>query len=610
MCGFLGEYSFQFSLSQKHDFEALLYRSKHRGPDATKLYKGAYFQMGFNRLALLDLTSAGEQPKFSPSNRYVLVFNGEVYNYKELINTYHLQHLRSSSDTEVILHLLDAIGVEETFKVLNGMFAIAIIDTTSKKLYLCRDFAGIKPLFWGVNEKGIVFASQFDQVFQHPWFRENLRFNASIVKEYFSIGYMQAPNTVYDAIFQVLPGEYIEINADLQIQKKTFQQWGRDFKYNQPSSSLQTILSTAIAKQLNADRPLACFLSGGVDSSLITALAKQQKDDIEAFTFEVEDARFNEGEYAKVYATHLHVKHTLESVSPQLMQHQVDEHFLSFSEPFGDYSSLPTYLTTKAAAKEHTAMLSGDGADELFFGYPRMGDLMKIKKIWYKWPYWIRINAVRITNKLGLTNTYSPYFKSFGDLVLNRHSFLPQKLLNNCFLSVEYSKDLMDMYNFKDESDEVQTQHYLRWNEFYAHLQRILIKVDRTSMRNSLEVRVPFLDKEVIQWAWHQMYSITNFDNLKQPMKELVYNFIPKDIMMSKKKGFSIPLKDWLLLHLKEDLIQTVLQTSFYGEEIFNAQPLKDYVIDFLNGKHQNEWGVWHIYAWQKWAIQQKLVNS
>src|SRR5690554_4533864 len=194
MCGFLGEYSFTKNLSDSESFALLLYLSEHRGPDSTKIEEGSNYRLGFNRLALLDLSAAGEQPKRSPSQRYHLVFNGEVYNYKELKLKYNLQDLESSSDTQVVLSLLDLIGVEETVKELNGMFAITVIDTSINEFYLTRDFAGIKPLFYGMAETGVVFASQFDQIFRHTWIKDKLILRPEIMKEYFAFGYMQAPN--------------------------------------------------------------------------------------------------------------------------------------------------------------------------------------------------------------------------------------------------------------------------------------------------------------------------------------------------------------------------------------------------------------------------------
>jgi asparagine synthase (glutamine-hydrolysing) len=611
MCGFLGEYSFISTLTNTQQFSNLLSLSKHRGPDSTKVVQGKNYQLGFNRLALLDLSEAGNQPKQSPSQRFHLVFNGEVYNYKDLIIKYKIKNLRSTSDTEVILHLFEAIGVMKTLKELNGMFAIAVIDKQTEKLYLSRDFAGIKPLFYGKNEKGVVFASQFDQVFRHEWFTSELKMRKSIVSEYFAFGYMQAPNTIYEEIFQLNPGECVVFDINKNKEQIDILKFAKTFNSSskfEDNSFLKERLNQAVKSQLNTDRSLATFLSGGIDSSLISAIAKLEKEDIEAFTIQVEDEQLNEAEFAKAYATHLKLKHHVEALKPEEMLQQIDEHFLSFSEPFGDYSSLPTYVITKEAVKLHTAMLSGDGGDELFFGYPRMYDVLN-KKNWFKLHYTLRTNLVRITNRLGFTNTHAPFVESLQQLWVERHTKLPRNLIEQSFQNIQFSNEMQELYTLNPNLNKNQTQHFFRWNEFYAHLQRVLIKVDRTSMKNSLEVRVPFLDKDLIEYAWQNMQDISDLENLKLPLKNLVLEFIPKKLMLQSKKGFSIPLKKWLRTSLKADLEKTVCETAFFGGQDFDAQPMINYIKDFLANKHDNEWGVWHIYAWQKWAIQQKFIS-
>ena len=611
MCGFLGEYSFHESLIATQKFKDLLSLSKHRGPDSTGFSKGGFYQLGFNRLALLDLTDAGDQPKESPNQRFHLVFNGEVYNYKELALKYKINNLRSTADTEVVLHLFEAIGVIKTLKELNGMFAIAVIDKQTEQLFLSRDFAGIKPLFYGTNDEGVVFASQFDQIFKHEWFSDELKLRTSIVSEYFSFGYMQSPNTIYENIFQVNPGECLIFDNTKKQNKVDILKFSKKFSSKSnftDKEQLKQKLNQAVSLQLNADRSLATFLSGGIDSSLISAMAKDKKKEVEAFTIQVEDKQLNEAEFAKAYAIHLSLKHHVEQLKPEDMLHQIDEHFLSFSEPFGDYSSLPTYVITKKAVQFHTAMLSGDGGDELFFGYPRMYDVLN-KKNWFKLNYILRTNLVRITNKLGFTNTHAPFVKNLQQLWLERHTKLPVNLIDESFPNINFSNKMQELYCLDSNLKTAQLQHFMRWNEFYAHLQRILIKVDRTSMKNSLEVRVPFLDKELIEYAWENMQDISKIENLKQPLKDLVYQYIPKKLMLQSKKGFSVPLKEWLRTSLKADVEKTVCETPFYGAAHFNTKPLISYVNDFLANKHNNEWGVWHIYAWQKWAIQQNLVN-
>ncbi|WP_310992291.1 asparagine synthase (glutamine-hydrolyzing) [Aequorivita marina] len=602
MCGFLGEFSYNNNLSKTESFTELLSLSKHRGPDSTNIVSGKNYRLGFNRLALLDLTPAGQQPRKSPTQRFHMVFNGEVYNYKALIMEYELKNLKSTSDTEVVLHLLDEIGVVKTLSVLNGMFAIAIIDTTKNELFLTRDFAGIKPLFYGVNDSGVVFASQFDQVFKHAWFQNELKLQPEVVQEYFAFGYMAAPNSIYENIFQIKPGELVKICGKGKTIKKNIVQFSKETSLdsNYDIENLKLTLKKSVKLQLNTERSLASFLSGGVDSSLVSSYAKEQKDDIKAFTLKVNDKKHNESEYAVSYAKHLNINHEIVTVDKKVLLSIIEEHFKAFNEPFGDYSSIPTYLVTKKAAQNHTAMLSGDGGDELFWGYPRMYDLLR-KSEWFKVQPFVRKNLVRITNRLKITNTYAPFAKDLETFWRDWHIRLPRQLLSSAF-DVGFSKEINALYRIDKNYNKKQLQHFLRWNEFYGHLQRILIKVDRTSMKNSLEVRVPLLDKNVIEESWKVFFSIGALENLKKPLKELLQEKIPDTLLMEGKKGFSVPIELWFRNQLRSDLVDTVLNSDLYGKEYFDQDVLKKYVSEFLEGKHNNGWGVWHIYAWQKWA--------
>jgi len=602
MCGFLGEYTLQNQqITDEDSFKSLLSLSKHRGPDATGVLQASNYQLGFNRLAILDVSIQGNQPKQSPSGRYKVVFNGEIYNYKELAQDYSLTNLSSTSDTEVLIHLLDNQGVEATLKLLNGMFAIAIIDTKEDCLFLTRDFAGIKPLFYGLlKDNGIVFASQFDQVFKHPWFCETLELQPEIVKEYFGFGYMQAPNTIYKSIFQVNPGELLHIDRQGVISKKTVVSFKKTQASEKSNTELSDILQEVVARQMVSDVPIATFLSGGIDSPLISAYAKKHFEDIEAFTLKVSMPRLNESKIAKEYANHLKIKQHIVDVKETDLLSEIDAHFKAYPEPFGDYSSLPTYVISKEAKKKHTVMLSGDGGDELFFGYPRMLDVIQ-KRWWFKLPFVIRKSLAQVTNRLGITNTWAPYLKSINDFIITKHVKIPAGILNEAFPNMSYSKSLYSLYTFKNSSREG-LLHQLRWNEFYAHLQRVLVKVDRASMAHSLEVRVPFLDKNVIDKAWQIHGNLTVNQNFKMELKSLLAKEVPETLINKKRMGFTVPMHDWLRNQLKSDVMQLVFKTPFYGEQIMDVSVLQDYVQGFLDYKHHNAWGVWHIYSWQKWA--------
>lgn len=613
MCGFLGEYSFNDNvLTPTNRFSEILALSKHRGPDATEVLKGDNFQMGFNRLAILDLSTNGNQPKKSPSQRYALVFNGEIYNFKELAAKYQLKHLKSSSDTEVILHLLDVLGVKKTIEMLNGMFAITIVDTQSNTLYLTRDFAGIKPLFYGVSNRGIAAASQFNQIFKHPWFKEHLKLRADIVKEYFGFGYMQAPNTIYEEIYQVNPGTLVIYNNKGDRSIESIHQFKSIFecsKNKKTSIELKTTLKKVIERQMISDQPVATFLSGGVDSPIISSYAQKNNPNIEAFTLKVNDPKLNESEIAQAYAKHLKMPQQIITVEKEDLLNSIDEHFEAYSEPFGDYSSIPTYLITKKAKKQYTVMLSGDGGDELFLGYPRMLDVLRKRK-WFKIPYVIRKPLIRITNKLRITNTWAPLNKTFQAFVKSKHIMIPSNYLDKIFLNIPFSKEINELYAIDNDCDDLQLLHQLRANEFYAHLQRVLVKVDRASMKNSLEVRVPFLDKDIIDYAWNSIQLIKSKQDLKKDLKDILASEVPEPLINKKKMGFAVPLYDWLHNELKSNVHQLIFDTPFYGKEIMNTEAIKGYVQDFYDKKHGDEWGVWHVYAWQKWATEHVLKNN
>lgn len=603
MCGFLGEVYFNESFSGSDDyFSELLALSIHRGPDSSIVKKSSNYRLGFNRLAILDTSEKGNQPKESKSKQYVFVLNGEIYNFKELIKEYSLEQLQSSSDSEVLVYLLDFLGVEETLKKLNGMFAIAIFDNLNKTLSISRDFAGIKPLFYGVSENGVVFASQFNQIFKHPWFQNKLKIRSEIVKEYFGFGYMQAPNTIYKDIYQVNPGELLIFEKGKKVTKEVIKVFPKEIDILKKDGTYNEILEKIISNQLVSDVPIATFLSGGIDSPLITAIAKKEKNDIEAFTFGVDHPKYDESEKAIAYAKHLKVSHTLKKVHEHELINQIEEHFKCYPEPFGDYSSIPTYMITKQARKTHTVMLSGDGGDELFFGYPRMLDVLN-KKHWFKVPFIIRKPLIKILNKFGVINTWAPYFyKSLEDWIIAKQLQIPPKVLDTFIPEVSFSSEIKTLFNSPKSTSKKKMLYWLRWNEFYGHMQRVLIKVDRASMGNSLEVRVPLLDKKSINFAWnHAPIILNNHSQLKQVLKDSLLTYLPKELIEKQKKGFDVPIENWLRNDLKNDIENYIFNKPFYGEEYINVPLVKEYVLNFLLGKHNNGWGIWHIYAWQKW---------
>jgi asparagine synthase (glutamine-hydrolysing) len=614
MCGFLGEIS--NALSDEKRFRELLGLSFKRGPDQQHVWKNEKCQLGFNRLAILDISEAGKQPMISPSGRFVMVFNGEIYNYKSLKITYELEDtaLRSTSDAEILVHLLDKMSLVKLASKLNGMFAIAVWDTQLEQLTLIRDFAGIKPLYYGAQSGDIVFASQFDQIFKHPLFtHKTLRPDA--MKSYFGLGYMHGADTVFENIFQVLPGQLIVWDYKIKqvVVKKNYYHWYISPELPDTDAKTKEIfkeyMEQVVKHQLQSDVPLATFLSSGFDSSLVTAFAKQEHPFIKAFTFGLDnDGKFDERKDAKSYADILKVDHITDTAREEELLGIIDDHFKAMPEPFGDYSSIPTYVISQKARQFATVMLSGDGGDELFWGYPRFRTSLKHAH-WFRYPLWIRKTIFPLLRKSGLKLPWGiQIYKTFSEWILSKQlhfsdldQFMPQSGLT-------YS--VYDTYKYDEEFRKEDILQYLKKNEFYGHMQRILKKVDLTSMAHSLEVRVPFLDREMIAFSNRVQSGFTiHHDKTKLLLKNSLYDFIPKHIVNTEKKGFSVPMKSWLRNKLKADFTETVLERPFYGAEAVDMVYLEHLISEFFKGSQTIDvCGLWHVYAWQKWAIHHDLI--
>ncbi len=609
MCGIIGEFSLE--LLDQSTFNELLNLSINRGPDCQEsLIIDECVQMGFNRLSIQDLSVNGMQPYFSPNKEFYFVFNGEIYNCEELIIKFELDRskFRSTSDTEVIAHLLEKTTIETIASELNGMYAIAIYSRIKNAISLLRDFVGIKPLFYGVYSKGLVFASQFDQVYKHPAVKQNIKVNASVLKEYFSLGYMQSPNTIYENVFQIEPGSVLTFHLPTMVNTNTYES-RFDYKSHpnhKESDAINTqnidaILSDVISRQLICDVNIGTFLSGGIDSPIITAIASKQKSDIEAFTVKAGGEAFDESKIASEYAKHLGVKNIVAEFSSEDVIATINEHFKAYPEPFGDYSSLPTYLICKLASKNFKVLLSGDGGDELFWGYPRFYYTLK-HATRFKQPKWFRVYYAKIERRLGKKVSYGISADTIGDWVLGQHSHNSLTDVDSFFNTpVSFSDSLSKYYQYTGTDANEELMQWLRWNEYYCHMQRVLIKVDRASMGVGLEVRVPFLDKAMVNYAIDIAPDLNN-KTPKNLLKRLMTNYFPEQIINQKKMGFTIDIANILHQHCKADFMSLLQSESIVGRELLNMQAIQKYVDDYYLNVHDNNWGVWIIYSYLKWS--------
>ena len=611
MCRIFGEVSKDQNLTPHATFEALCLLSKAGGPDSTGFWHDRHCQLGFNRLAILDTSDHANQPLLSPSGRYALVFNGEIYNYIDLISRYriNLASLRSTSDTEVIAQLLDIVPISKLVKELNGMFAIAVWDLLEHQLYLVLDFAGIKPLFYGLNNQGIVFASQFDQIYKHPWFSSRLMVSVKGFMGYMRLGFMHAPETMYENIFQLNPGEYLIYDCRSNTHEKFIYKTIYDNSLNQSikesdqalASQVRKVLGEIVGSQMVADVPLGTFLSGGVDSPIITAVASKIDPQLTAMTIGVNDVRYNEAEIAQSYAQSLKVRNIVQYITPGEMLKINDDHFQSLHEPFGDYSSLPTFLISKVASRHFKVMLSGDGGDEVFWGYPRFLNVVNHAS-WFKYPLMVRDVFSKGLRLSGRKISYGVNrYQSIGEWLCEQHSHNSTEMLSQCCNSDNQTFAGMDHYRFNGSS-HLETLNFLRRNEFFSHLQRVLIKVDRTSMGNGLEVRVPFLDERILNLSEQIIPELGKTH--RQPkliLHKIIEELYPPQMVNRQKMGFTVPIREWMRGPLKEEVHDLLLGTPLFGADLVNKKELHRHVECFLQNNNGNEWGIWIIYALQKW---------
>jgi asparagine synthase (glutamine-hydrolysing) len=596
MCRFLG--SVGNTVISQELFSTITAMSSKGGPNATCFFSSDNEQFGFNRLAILDTSEQGNQPFVSDSGRWILMLNGEIYNYRDLTSQFQIQGLKSGSDAEVVLKLIEKIGFEKTVKELNGMFAIACWDNVEQQIFLARDFAGIKPLFYCNSSNGLVFGSQFNQLLKHPWI-PNWSWSTVGLTEYLQFGYMLAPNTIASEVFQLGVGQYLKYTLKtksliIENYQQFFSSSGKDSELDEKANgTIGKVITTAVKDQLVSDVPLGVFLSGGVDSTLVAAKARELNPDITAVTIGFEDAKYDESEKAKAYAKHLNIKnHHIEKFSGKGMLDIIDDHFSDMPEPIADYSSLPTYLVSKIASKANKVMLSGDGGDELFWGYPRFLTFANSAK-YFNLPGSVNRKLVKKILKHGGWNiTGFLGEKNLGAANMAFQSYISPDRIASYTGSYQISEETKSGYAFS-ATDRRNSLDYLRKNEFYFHLQKILVKVDRMSMANSLEVRVPLLDKSVIQ-ASENFYSELGkgHRDLKHLLKQELYKYVPKSLVEQQKKGFTPPLINWV-----ENELRNEIET-----ELKNCDFLKhDLISDYYKSKTISLEHLWTVYVLAVW---------
>ena len=633
MCGIAG------ILSASERTDAIMRKMtdaiSHRGPDADGLWHGQGISLGHRRLSILDLSQAGAQPMTSRSGRYVIVYNGEIYNHLALRERL-TGPWQGHSDTETILALIEQVGFESALTQLVGMFAIALWDVKESRLHLARDRMGEKPLYYGWAGQDIVFASELKAITAHP--RAQKVLSQEAIFHYMRYSYVPAPLSIYEGIFKLKPGQHICFDQE-SLRYHSLPEPHTYWSYQQAVSSgraalfegsddeakslFHDTLSQAVRGQMISDVPLGCFLSGGIDSSLIASVMQAQSSKkVKSFSIGFKEAGFNEAAHAKDVAAHLGLDHHEAYVSEQDALSVIPKLPHIYCEPFADASQIPTYLVSQLAKTHITVALSGDGGDELMGGYNRYSWALKLAKIQTYTPSALSLMAGHMIEAIPapwlhhLTG-FAPQLNKVTDRGLKAHKFAHmlkakdfQSLYQQLVSQWAQPQDALSSADvFADRSADLSSLSlgpvdYMMAQDSLTYLpDDILVKVDRAAMANSLEGRIPFLDHRLIELSWHMPLSIKIREGKgKWLLRSLLYDYVPKQLVDRPKAGFAVPLAKWLRGDLREWAESLLDEQALKSTGLFDAKKLRAVWQAHLSGQHDYQyqlWGPLMLLAWQ-----------
>lgn len=614
----------------------------HRGPDDSGTWVDSRegIALGHRRLSIIDLSSEGRQPMHSFSGRYVITFNGEIYNFKKLRQKLELlgYTFRGYSDTEVMLTAIEEWGLEVALKSFNGMFAFALWDRKERFLHLVRDRLGEKPLYYGQIGNAFVFASELKALRNYPYFKAEV--NRDSLALYLRYNCIPAPYSIYKDIFKLLPGTILTLNTRETSLTTPTPYWSakevaEDGKLNPFSGTeeeainqLDKLLRDAIGQQMIADVPLGAFLSGGVDSSAVVALMQVQSlRPVKTFTIGFNETAYNEAEHARRVAKHLGTDHTELYVTPKQTMEVISNLSTLYDEPFSDSSQIPTFLVAGLAKQKVTVSLSGDGGDELFAGYNRY---LWAKNVWEKArliPPSIRqfgANCIRTISPQAWDFVFSNlepiiperYKQRLpGDKIYKLAEVFPsktpeelyQRLVSHWNHPEQVVLDVFEPPTAAYDSDKwAKLEDFTQWTMFLDLISYlpddILVKVDRACMGVSLESRVPLLDYRLVEFAWKLPISmkIKNGQG-KWLLRKVLYQYVPREIIERPKMGFGIPIDSWLRGPLREWAEELLDENRLRKEGFFNPEPIRQKWTEHIMGKRNWQYCLWDILMFQSW---------
>lgn len=621
MCGLNGLISRNLTLQDAVDTIAQMNEMViHRGPDddGTFIEKHNDYTigMGMRRLSIIDLET-GKQPIFSADGRLIIFFNGEIYNYKILKNALQKDgcEFKTSSDTEVILKLYEKYG-PKSFSMLDGMFAFSIYDKRIGKVFIARDFFGEKPLYYSHSEHGFYWASELKSIIKVLPYRPEISIEA--LNLFFGLTYIPAPHSIYTNIFKLNANHFLEFDCS------DFSYTINEIDHELPESrdniskkeameTIREMVQESVATRSLSDVPVGTFLSGGVDSSIVSlCLAKQSADRIDTFSLGFDKKSFDETDKARTIAKIINSNHHEFVVTQDDVRANIDSIILNFDEPFADSSALPSFVISSYARSYVKVALTGDGGDEAFGGYNKyyMGQFNRIYtgNIPSKMHSFLlrKIESLLLSkdDQRGIRSQISKFVQSvdYGDdfyyniISLGFHSVERQGLLKQEYFVAD------PLLPYKQKIKGKNLTDFRDIDKLISLEGDMLVKVDRTSMLNSLECRAPFLNKKIWNFTNQlpEKFLIKGFDK-KYILKESFSKYFPKGFLDQKKKGFGVPVGDWLRGSLQSELLSYVDADFLKKQNIFDLEWVSKLVMNHVNGKIDNTFKVWTYYCFQKW---------
>ena len=604
MCGIAGYYTADGS-PDSSQIERMTDVLRHRGPDAGGTYVGPKAMLGHRRLSIIDLSTAANQPMFSHSGRHVAVFNGEIYNYREVAAQLGIE-TRTTSDTEVVVEAFELLGPQFVER-LNGMFAIAICEVATQRIWLFRDRMGIKPLFYCIYDGCLLFASELKAIEQTDIFRRNKSLNSHAVSLFLQLGYIPAPDTIYNGVLKFPQGHYgvfeggrLTLTRYWNLTDSISSQPVTDFAT--AKKTLKELIESSVRYRLISDVPYGTLLSGGIDSSLVTAVARRESGTrTNTFSIGFKDSRHNESPYSEQVARQLDTSHHLVVMTEQDALERVADMFYYYDEPYADSSALPTMLVSQVAAQHVKMVLTGDGGDELFMGYGM-----------YRWADRLAnplLQAARrpiaAASRLG-NSRWQRIGKMFewrrGDN-LQAHIFGQEQYLFTAAETEQLTAANCPTPEFKTDASLSAAEKQSVFDMLYYLPDDLLVKVDRASMRHSLESRVPLLDYRIVEFAvnLHKSLKINNGE-AKYLLKQVLYDYLPQEIFNRPKWGFSVPLCNWLRTdlqyltekYLSHDVVEQAQMVRYTEVE----RLLKRFYVQNIDYLYNRVWALICLHQW------------